>query len=252
MAEQAHQDTTYAGSTGLRLTVVYDNNPLKPGLQTAWGFACVVETGKTKVLFDTGGEGKILLANLQSLGIDPAEIDLAVLSHFHYDHTGGLADFLKKNPGVTVYVPKSFPEKIIEDIKTAGATPVAVTSFAKLQPNIFTLGEIGGAIPEQSLAIRTPKGIAIITGCAHPGILTILQRAKSIFPDEPLYLVIGGFHLVNATKKQISEIIDGFKALGVQKASPCHCSGDETRKMFSEAYGNDFYEIGVGGIIEIR
>jgi len=60
------------------------------------------------------------------------------------------------------------------------------------------------------------------------GILTILRRAKSIFPDDPLYLVIGGFHLVNANKKQISEIIDGFKTLGVQKVAPCHCSGDET------------------------
>lgn len=76
------------------------------------------------------------------------------------------------------------------------------------------------------------------------GILTILRRAKSIFPDDPLYLVIGGFHLVNANKKQISEIIDGFKTLGVQKVAPCHCSGDETRRMFREAYGNDFYEIG--------
>lgn len=76
------------------------------------------------------------------------------------------------------------------------------------------------------------------------GILTILRRAKSIFPDDPLYLVIGGFHLVNTNKKQISEIIDGFKTLGVQKVAPCHCSGDETRRMFREAYGNDFYEIG--------
>jgi 7,8-dihydropterin-6-yl-methyl-4-(beta-D-ribofuranosyl)aminobenzene 5'-phosphate synthase len=230
---------------------VYDNNPLKPGLQTAWGFSCLVETGKTQVLFDTGGEGKILLANLQTLGIDPAEIDLMVLSHIHYDHTGGMADFLKKNSQLKVYVPASFPEKIIEDIKATGATPATVSASVELQPNIFTLGEIGGAVPEQSLAVRTPKGMVIITGCAHPGILTVLHRAKSIFPDDQLYLVIGGFHLVNANKKQISEIIDGFKTLGVQKAAPCHCSGDETRRMFSEAYQNDFYEIGVGGIIDI-
>ena len=253
MTANAHQnDTTRTGSSAVRLTVVYDNNPMTAGLQTAWGFACVIEAGKTKALFDTGGDGVVLLENMRKLAIAPADIDLVVLSHPHGDHTGGLSDILRIHPRLPVYFPRSFPRSFSEEIKTAGATPVAVTSFAEIQPGIFTLGEFRGAIPEQPLAIRTPRGLVIVTGCAHPGIVRILARAREVFGKEPVHLVMGGFHLVHASRKEILEIVDGFRELGVHSVAPCHCTGDTARLMFSEAYGKNYRAIGVGATIEIR
>ena len=183
------------------ITVVYDNNPFLKGLQTDWGFACLVEVGNTKLLFDTGDNGNILLSNMEKLKIDVQSIDLVFLSHFHHDHTGGLNYLLKKNSDVTIYYPNSFPAQLVEEIKKSGAKPILVSSFQEIQTNFFSLGELGSAIPEQSLAIRTTKGIVVITGCAHPGIVNILEKAKNSFPDELIYLAMGGFHLHNQSIK---------------------------------------------------
>jgi 7,8-dihydropterin-6-yl-methyl-4-(beta-D-ribofuranosyl)aminobenzene 5'-phosphate synthase len=252
MTANAHQnDVMQRGASAVRLTVVYDNNSMSAGLRTAWGFACVIETGETKVLFDTGGEGALLLENMRRLGVDPADIDLVVLSHTHGDHTGGLSDFLHIHPRLPVYFPRSFPKSLSEEIKSAGATPVPVSSFAEIQPGIFTLGEFRGTIPEQALAVQTPKGLVIVTGCAHPGIVTILSRAKKVFGEEPVHLVIGGFHLLRSSREEILEIVKGFREVGVQRVAPCHCAGDTARLIFSEAYGKNYLAIGVGARIEI-
>jgi 7,8-dihydropterin-6-yl-methyl-4-(beta-D-ribofuranosyl)aminobenzene 5'-phosphate synthase len=222
------------------------------GLRTAWGFACVIETGETKVVFDTGGEGTLLLENMRRLGIDPVDIDLVVLSHPHGDHTGGLSDFLHIHPRLPVYFPRSSPKSLSEQIKSASATPVPVSSFAEIQPGIFTLEEFEGAIPEQALAVRTPRGLVIVTGCAHPGIVTILSRAKKLFGAEPVHLLMGGFHLLRSSREEILEIVKGFREVGVQRVAPCHCTGDTARLIFSESYGKNYQAIGVGATIEIR
>ena len=235
----------------VNITVIYDNNPYPKGLQTDWGFSCLVEVGKTKLLFDTGDNGSILLNNMSKLGIDPKSIDIVFLSHFHHDHTGGLNDFLKKNPGVTIYYPQSFSVKLINEMKNSGATLVSVSTFQKIKENIFSLGELDGAIPEQSLAIRTLKGIVVITGCAHPGIINILEKAKSSFPDEVIYLAMGGFHLHAKTNDEIKDIINKILEMKVLKAAPCHCSGDKARTLFKDAFINDYVEIGTGKIIKI-
>ena len=80
----------------MAITVIYDNNPYKEGLETAWGFAASITGTEKTILFDTGGDGSILLNNMQKLAIDPNGIDTVVLSHIHPDHTGGLNSFLEK------------------------------------------------------------------------------------------------------------------------------------------------------------
>jgi 7,8-dihydropterin-6-yl-methyl-4-(beta-D-ribofuranosyl)aminobenzene 5'-phosphate synthase len=234
------------------ITIIYDNNPFLKGLQTDWGFACLVEVGKTKLLFDTGDNGEILLSNMEKLKIDPQSIDLVFLSHFHHDHTGGLSTFLKKNSNVTIYYPNSFPAQLVEEIKKSGAKPIPVSSFQEIQTNIFSIGELGSAIPEQSLAIQTTKGIVIITGCAHPGIVHILEKAKDSFPDELIYLVLGGFHLHNQNEKDISKKVNEIIKMEIVSVAPCHCSGDIARKIFKDIYGNNFIEIGVGKVIHVK
>ena len=235
----------------IRITIIYDNNPLVEGLQPDWGFSCLVEVGETRLLFDTGDDGNILLSNMSKLKINPKDIDLVFLSHFHHDHTGGLSDFLKINPEVTVYYPQSFPDQLTELINKSGAKSVSIFSFQELQQNIFSLGEISGEIPEQSLSIRSNRGIVVITGCAHPGIVKILQGAKEQFPDEKIYIALGGFHLHNQNEKDISKKVNEIMKMEIISVGPCHCSGDLARNIFKEVYKKNLIELGVGKVINI-
>jgi 7,8-dihydropterin-6-yl-methyl-4-(beta-D-ribofuranosyl)aminobenzene 5'-phosphate synthase len=150
-----------------------------------------------------------------------------------------------------VYVLQSFPRSLFDEVKAAGGTPVPVGASAEIRSGFFTLGEFGGSIPEQALAVKTPRGVVIVTGCAHPGIVTIVSRAKEIFGKEPLYLVIGGFHLGRASRDEILEIVESFKELGVHTVAPCHCTGDAARSIFAETYGKNSLLVGVGATIEI-
>jgi len=185
------------------------------------------------------------------LNINPKDINVVFLSHFHHDHTGGLKDFLKKNSKVKVYYLQSFPNELIEIIKNSWAVPVPVSSFQELQTNIFSLGEIEGTVPEQSLAIRTPKGIVVITGCAHPGIIKILQKAKTSFPGESIYLVLGGFHLHRLNEEEINEVIQKIFDMEILTVAPTHCSGTTARKMFKDVFGADYIEAGTGKVFKI-
>lgn len=235
----------------VKITVVYDNNPMIENLLTDWGFSCLIEMGKTKILFDTGNKGDILISNMEKLGIDPRSIDIIFLSHFHNDHTGGLEEFLKINSAVKIYYPKSFPLQIIYTIKYFGAEPFPVSSSAEVLQNLFSLGEIQGEIPEQPLIIRSPKGLIVITGCAHPGIVNILEKTKNVFPSENIYLAMGGFHLYRSSELEIKNLINTFSNMKIKSVAPSHCTGNTALRLFQEVYNNNYIEVGVGKVIEI-
>jgi len=239
-----------AHATDLQLTIIYDNNPYNDQLETRWGFSCLVEGLEKTILFDAGGEGAILLGNMEKLQIDPRRIDVVVLSHIHYDHIGGLTDLLEKNPNIVVYMPKSFPSSVKRQVRNAGAGFVEVGEPIQICKHAHSTGELGGWIKEQSLIMETSKGLVIITGCAHPGIVPIVQKAKKILKTKA-YLVLGGFHLCWMNGQQINRIIRGIRREAVKKVAPCHCSGDLAREQFQKAYGEDFIPVGAGRIIKI-
>ncbi|MBD3414099.1 MAG: MBL fold metallo-hydrolase [Candidatus Aminicenantes bacterium] len=233
-----------------KLTVVYDNNPYDSALKTDWGFSCLVEGAEKKILFDTGSNGDTLLSNMGQLGLNPQDIEIVVLSHFHKDHTGGLSSLLGQNPNITVYCPHFFPEKFKKAINTSGASYKDVQSHQKIREHVYTSGVIKGWINEQSLILESHKGLVLITGCAHPRIVNIISRVRQM-TGQDIYMALGGFHLTGFETGEINEIIHSFKEQGVKKVGPSHCSGKDARNLFQNAFGNDYIPIGVGKRIRV-
>lgn len=240
----------------LTITVLYDNVAHDARLQTDWGFACLVEGLEQPLLFDTGGKGDILLRNMRTLGLDPQAVRTVVLSHAHGDHTGGLAAFLAENPAVTVYLPQSFPAGIKDTVRQAGATPVEVSGPQEIIVGAHATGELGGQIREQALALETPRGLVVITGCAHPGIVEMVRQAQAEVGGN-VYMALGGFHLRDANAGQINTVMADLQALGVRRTlgvrriAPSHCTGDAARRAFAGAFGADYLESGVGQVFVI-
>jgi 7,8-dihydropterin-6-yl-methyl-4-(beta-D-ribofuranosyl)aminobenzene 5'-phosphate synthase len=235
----------------LKLTVVVDNDAHDKRLEAMWGFACLVEGLEKTVLFDTGGEGATLLGNMKKLGIDPAKIDAVMLSHHHGDHVGGLTGFLEENSDVIVYLPASFSGSFKKKIRSLGAKVHEVSAAEELFPGAHTTGKMGQGIEEQSLVLETGQGLVVVTGCAHPGIESIVRRAKDMLAGKPVALVIGGFHLSAAATPHIEAVIEAFRQLGVNKVAPCHCSGDKAHELFEKEYGEQYVGCGAGRIITL-
>jgi len=256
-----NQDTEAISTPGagdLTIKVVFDNNPYMEGpacpesmagrLGTAWGFSALITGTDKTILFDTGGDGSLLLSNMKKLAIEPNSIDVVVLSHIHGDHTGGLNSFLEKNPSVSVYLPESFPKKFKANVQKYGAQVVDVNQPLDICENVYSTGQLGILIKEQALIIRTNAGLVVITGCAHPGIVKIVNTAKELIKDDIL-MVMGGFHLEWATRGKIEKIISAFKQYGVRYVAPCHCSGEKARSLFEKHFGKNYINIGAGKTI---
>ena len=232
------------------ITVVYDNNPFKEGLETRWGFSALITGTEGAILFDTGRDGSMLMDNMGRLAIEPGSIDLLVLSHIHPDHTGGLDSFLGKNSKVTVYLLKSFPKKFKDNVRTYGLKIVEVEQSVKICENVYLTGRLGRLIKEQALIVKADKGLIVIAGCAHAGIVRVVNTAKDLLKDDIL-LVIGGFHLEWATRGKIKKVISDFRRMGVRYTALCHCSGDRAKALFEKHYGQNCINVGAGKVITI-
>ena len=232
------------------LTILYDNYQFNENLKTNWGFSCLVEGLDKTILFDTGNDDGLLLSNMSILKKSPSDIDIVILSHNHGDHTGGLRSFLEKNPDVSVYLPASFPDNFKEEVKTSCAKMIEVSESLEIIKGVFSTGEMGTSIIEQSLIIETSKGNIVMTGCAHPGIAGIVERAREI-SDKKILLVMGGFHLLRTGLAEVTRIAEEFLSSGIRYAGPTHCSGDGTIKEFKNVFGEGFLTLGAGRVIDI-
>jgi len=149
---------------------------------------------------------------------------------------------------VTVYVPQAFSTGFKDRVRTAGARLLEVAEPIEIVPGLWSTGQIGGAVIEQALVVQTGSGLAVITGCAHPGILEMVAQARAVGRGE-VSMVMGGFHLVNANDSALQEIIAGLRAAGVTRVVPCHCSGQAATQAFAAEFGEDSTPCGVGLVI---
>jgi len=237
--------------TPLKFTILYDNYLYKEGTKPDWGFSCLIEGTEKTILFDTGTNPEILMHNVDQLEVDLEEVEQIVISHNHHDHTGGLNAVLEKNHEVSVYLPVSFPYEFVRNVETSKAEVISVDEPVEICQNVYSTGEMGDQIKEQSLILNTNKGLIIVTGCSHQGIVAILKKAKELF-DRPIHLVFGGFHLGAKSKTELEEIIRNFKEIGVEKCGATHCTGDEAIGMFKEAFGENYVPMGTGKVLEVN
>ncbi len=234
----------------LKITVVYDNWSYTPGMSTDWGFACLVQGLQQTLLFDSGRIASTFMSNLNKLGIDHQRIHTAFVSHEHHDHIGGLPKLLQTSPGMQVYLHASFSSGYKKLLRSRNAQVVEMGSPGIICTHAASTGEMRSRIKnEHSLVVRTDKGAIVITGCAHPGILDIVQRARSL-TNQDILLVMGGFHLLHDSTRSIRQIIDGFQQAGVRYVAPSHCSGGEAIQLFAEAYGKRYIRSGAGRVID--
>lgn len=210
----------------MKATIIYDNTAWEKNLIPDWGFSCLVEAlGKT-ILFDTGAKGNILLDNMRKLDIDPNTIDVVFISHDHWDHTGGLLDFLKIKP-VKVFIPNS-----CKGIGDAGNI-VRVDDKLKIYDNIYSTGELKNI--EHSLVIKEGEDVTVIAGCSHPGVREIL-RAASMFGK--VKTLVGGLHGFNDF-----ELINDLENI-----CPTHCT--KYIQKIKTLYPGKYMNGGAGKVIE--
>jgi len=231
-------------------TVIYDNYSSSDQYTGDWGFSCLIEGKEKTVLFDTGTKPEIFKKNLEKLKIDMSNIDVIVISHNHGDHTGGLPVILEKETDLPLFIPASVEDNFLNRFDSFQDHTIPVNEPVEICAGIVSTGEMGNRIKEQSLLVDTPKGLVVLTGCSHQGIENIVEKAAEL-SDKSIYMVFGGFHLLNHSSGQVEDIIDIFRKNGVQKCGATHCTGKMATNMFKEEYGSDFVVLGAGKLIRM-
>ncbi|PUA31320.1 MAG: hypothetical protein B9J98_06825 [Candidatus Terraquivivens tikiterensis] len=217
----------------MKVKILYDNEASE-GFKSGFGFSCLVE-GKN-ILFDTGGDLSTLIYNMRKFMVNPKDIEKIVLSHEHRDHIGGI-NIVNYCSKVDVFIPRSFSSQFKSWLSLHSNVILhEVCEAEEICKGVYTTGELGQSIKEQSLIVKTGNGLTVITGCSHPGLENILACASKF---GEIYGLIGGFH--------------GFCKLEVLKRIrlivPCHCTMRKTELL--NLYPKTSKKCSVGFTVEI-
>ena len=268
---------------GGKVTIIYDAFGKPSDLERGWGYSALVEYGGKKILFDTGGQYAAFKSNVDRLNIDLSKIDFVVLSHRHGDHTSGLNYVLEKNPNVIIYAPIetgsfgtpfSAPQalqrkvellpndlqyfdgklgKASVDSPWKNANIKLITDTTEVTLGIFlirTVSDVKGTLElaEVSMAIKTPKGLAVIVGCSHPGIEKILGKISEISPN--IYTIAGGLHLVDKPDDTVRQTVTNFKdKWKLQRVAAGHCTGHFAQVEIAKVFADQQDHSGIGEVI---
>ena len=228
------------------IKIIFDKEKLEDKYSCGWGTSYIIGN---KTLFDTGERGEYTLKNLKALDVDIEAIERVVISHNHWDHTGGLWDLLGINKDIEVFACSDFVREFKD--KLASYNFKVVDSFLEICENIYTSGPFKASYKdketeEQALLVKTDKGVSVVCGCSHPGVIKFIEKAKNEFPKSKIYAVLGGFHLIDEDNRVIRYLIEEIKNLGVENIGPSHCSGFEAINIFKKLYAENFWDVKVG------
>jgi len=268
-----------------RVTILYDSFGKNPALTMDWGFAALVEYGGKRILFDTGNNARSFEHNVKAAGVDLRNIDFAIISHRHADHTSGITYVLTVNPKVPIYVPDepwglfargvkndfyrkdpSLPSEMRyygghpPEILEAGtpwpaANFIPVNQRTEVAPGIFILSGVSTTpgtleLKELSLAIKSPQGVILIVGCSHPGVEHIVHEAAAIDPH--INILFGGLHQIQASDAEVERIAavlhDQYK---LERVAPGHCTGEPEFAALKRVFGDHYVYAGVGSVINL-
>lgn len=236
----------------VKITYLYDNTEAVAGTHSSWGFAALVEAHGRRVLFDTGTGAAVLEHNAAKLGADLSRLDALVLSHEHFDHTGGIA-VLGRREGLPVYYPAGANPSadFIGALDRAGMKRVPVTEMTTILPRISVSHEMKGPMASEiALLVDTDDGLSVLVGCAHPGPDAMLAQIGQR-TGRPVSMLIGGFHLLDASGEAISRTLANFEQQGVRYLGPTHCTGNAAIGAMRKAWGERFVEGGVGTVVQL-
>ncbi len=236
-----------------KVRILFNDTARQADLATGIGFSSLV--GKD-LLFDAGNDGGSLLKNMDVLEIDPTEINTVIISHDHWDHTGGLEDLLAMKPGITVYGCPGFSSELKQTVALNNGVYKSGIGYRQIRPGIFLTGEMitgykGADLVEQAMVLRSENGISIVTGCAHPGIVRIIDNVLEEFSSESIYTIAGGFHLRHHDENELQEVLQQMKKREISFFAPMHCTGQRAIETFSSMFGNRVKKLASGDSMEI-
>jgi 7,8-dihydropterin-6-yl-methyl-4-(beta-D-ribofuranosyl)aminobenzene 5'-phosphate synthase len=274
----------------LRIVFLVENRPVREGLAVEHGLSLWVEAGGFRLLFDFG-QGDAFLRNASRLGVPLEKADALALSHGHYDHSGGLAFLKGGlEPGRLYLHPAALscryscpigsaaraigmPEASARVVRRLGTRRTGTEAPLKVSERIGISGPIprkaafenvGGpffldperaepdAIPDdQAVWVETERGVVVLLGCAHAGVVNTLDYLSSILKVQRFRAVIGGMHLWQADETRLKETLRAFERYEVGLLAPCHCTGDEAEALFERAMPAAFLRVGCGSELEL-
>lgn len=275
----------------IRLTILCENSVARPfGLLGEHGFSCYLETPRGNYLFDTG-QGKTLLPNARCLDKDLTTIKALLISHGHYDHTGGLQPLLEYSGGLDIYAhPAIFTTRYWEIegrrrdvgipwrrdyLESLGARFHLQKELVEVGPGVYLTGEIPrrnnfekgdcnqfAVTPEGkiqkpdpladdlSMVVTSPRGLILVLGCAHAGLVNIIEYVTRMFPGQRIHAVVGGTHLGFAGDEQFEETLETLARYHIDKLGVSHCTGLPKAAQLAARLGDRFFFGNVGTILE--